>query len=234
MIMKNLMFFAALFLMIAAVAQAQTPPENKDKQPRAKQTKNPEHRAELRAYYEKEMYPILKANHEAFDAALPADELEFLKEKRAEHQIINKEQKVIRREMGKAKKEGKTADDIKEAFGTKLDNMKTKRKALYESLQPFIEKNKATIDKYMAELKPQQEKWRADRKAINEKYGFSHEAKPKREDGKNRGEDGKPKAEGSRGGDQKAMRYILWDSEMKKDRNKEGRGEKDKNKGERF
>jgi hypothetical protein len=166
---------------------------------------NPEMRKEMRQYFESQILPILKPEHDAFDKALPAGELAFLQAKRQEAGLIQKDMRSIRKQVRALVKSGTDRIVARDQFKSQFENIRNKRKALAESMKPFIEKNKKLIDKTIEKLKPYSEKWQADRKAIREKY------QPQNGNGR------KPNADKIK--ERSIIKFLLWDSEKKKELN---------------
>jgi hypothetical protein len=172
-------------------------------------------RAEMRQYFENQMYPVLSAEHKAFDAKLPASELAFLQGKRAEAKQLQQEKKAVHQEIRASIKAGNSKESARAANSTKIEALLARKKALAASLKPFMEKNKSLIDQTVEKLKPQHEKWQADRKAIRAKYMPEQAEKGK---GKANGK-GNEKGKGQhadKGTQRKISRFLLWDGEKKK------------------
>ena len=178
---------------------------------------NPEQRTELCTYYEQQMYPILKAEHDKFDAALSPDDYQFLQNKRAEA----KQLQALHQQVKELIKEGQSKEEAKAAFSTQTKALKDKRKLLVESLQPFIENNKTLINQTKNNLKPYQEKWKIDRRAIHEKYNSEGVAKQDEKRKKRTAHFEKLSEEqklekAARRENRKVLKFLLWDGEMKK------------------
>ncbi|MCP4440394.1 MAG: T9SS type A sorting domain-containing protein [Aureispira sp.] len=213
--MKNLVLisFSLLLGLMPTFAQEQ------GKKCRKGHKKNPELKAALKTYHQKEMLPVLQAKHSAFDAKLNNEDLAFLTQKRQESKAMRVEHKSLRQQIKTAKAEGKTKEEVKEQFGTEREQMRNKKKALAESMQPFIKRNQDLITATENELKPNREKWNADRKAIREKYRpadapSAEECKKKREEKAAKNPEKAEKRKLMRQ-EKKIMRFLLWDGEAR-------------------
>lgn len=235
-IIKNNQFMKKIVILIAATLfmvvgmQAQHKDHQGDKAHKH-HPRNPEQRAELRKHYETQMYPVLKTKHDAFDAALSADDLKFLEGKRAENKQLQVDKRAMHKQISAAIKEGKDKDAVKAQFSSQREELKNRRKALEASFQPFIEKNRALLDKTIEELTVYKDQWKAERKAINEKYNPEGEAKReefKKQHSEHSKKDWKEKnpEKAAMHQNKKEIRFLLWDGELKEFK---GNGKKAKN-----
>jgi len=200
--MKKLILFALfIMVMLPTFLQAQSKGDR-----HRKHKKSPEMRKEMRQYFENQMYPVLSVAHKGFDAKLPATELAFLQGKRTEAKQLQQEKKALHQEIRSRIKAGDSKEAARAAASTKIEALRGRKKALTASLKPFMEKNKSLIDKTVEELKPQHEKWQADRKAIRVKY-MPEQAEKGKTEGK-----GQHAANGTQ---RKIARFVLWDGEKK-------------------
>lgn len=200
------------------------------------QHKNPALKAELKAYHQKEVLPVLQAKHDEFDKKLSAEDLAFLNAKRAESKQLHVAAKALHQKTRAAHKEGKSREEVKELFGAERKKMHEDKKALAETMQPFIERNQTLITQTQEELQANRAQWRTDRKAIFEKHRPA-DAPTKEEctkEGKDKGahrhHKGKHHHKRHHKGEhnpeksaerkamheqRKTMRFLLWDGEAK-------------------
>jgi hypothetical protein len=166
---------------------------------------NPEMRKEMKQHFESQIFPVLKPEHDVFDKALPSGELAFLQTKRQEARLIQNEMQAVRKQVRALVKSGTDRNAARDQFKTQFENIRNRRKALAESMKPFIEKNKKLIDRTIDKLKPYAEKWQADRKVIRDKY------QPENGNGR------KPNPEKIK--ERRIIKFLLWDGEKKKELN---------------
>lgn len=214
--MKKLFSLIALFALVGTTlfAQGQASPK--------KHKKSKEHKMELRQHHEQNVYPILKAEHDAFDAALSAEDLNFLVNKRNEANELRKEQRNMRKEMKALKKAGSSKEEVKAKFAEERENLKTKRKSLMESLKPFAENNEELIRQHMEKIKSYQTEWKESRQSIHKKYigdDFEeikkHKAARHSKMKKNKSSEDPTKRKEARM-KKKVAKFLLWDGELKK------------------
>lgn len=184
---------------------------------------NQEARAALHEFQKETIYPVKKAAHDQFLATLSQEDRRFLEEKRAEGKAMHQEMRALRQEMKGLRERGKSREEMQEIRKEKFAPLKEKRHAFMESMKPFMEKNKALIQTSMEPMKENREAWKAKKKAIIEEYLSEEEraemeaCKKQKGEGRHRGEhhagkEGK-QHEGRKG--KKAVRFVLWDGQMK-------------------
>jgi len=214
--MKKVISLIAISLFLIVSMQAQS-----DKTKQKHHKKSPEHKAELRSYYEQQIYPLLKEKYDAFDAALSQDDFNFLQSKRAEAKELQINKKVLHQQIKEVVKTGQSKEDAKAQFANQIEELKNKRNNLRESLEPLIEKNQVLIDKTKEELKSYQEQWKNDNKMIHQKYNpegvQKEEAKQKKNKTQlnNLSEEQKLEKK-AKCKSKKALKFLLWDEELKK------------------
>jgi hypothetical protein len=214
--MKKILSLVAVLAFAGVIAFAQhTAPQKKHK-------KSKEHKMELRQHYEQNVYPILKAEHDAFDASLSAEDMNYLISKRTEAEQLRQEQRNMRKAMKELKKAGSSKEEIKAEFAVQREALKSKRKNLMESLKPFAEKNESLIRQHMENLKPYHKQWKEERLAIHKKYlgeDFEkmkeHKSERKRKKSENISPEEKAKRKEGKV-KKKVAKFLLWDGEMKK------------------
>lgn len=214
--MNKLLSLIVLFALVGTTLSAQGQQSSK------KHKKSKEHKKELREQHEQNVYPILKAEHDAFDAALSADDLNFLVNKRNEADQLRKEQHNMRKEIKALKKAGSSKEEVKAKFAEQRDNLKAKRKSLMESLKPFAENNEELIHQHMKKIKSYHSGWKEERQSIHKKHlgeNFEQIKKHKSERHskmkKNKSPEDRAKRKDTRM-KQKVAKFLLWDGELKK------------------
>lgn len=175
-----------------------------------------EHRQELRQYFENQMYPVLKAEHDIFNKSLSAEDYNFLVTARKEAKALEAARKVLRKTVKAKLKEGSSKEEVKALFAVEIENLKAKRKSLGEVMRPFVERNKELIIQTVEVLKPYQENWKMDRKAIHQKYLPADHPRFQKMENQAQNEQGNKKNKRSR---KKVLKFILWDGELKKREN---------------
>ncbi len=211
--MKKLLSIITLFALVGTSLFAQGQKSHK------KHKKSEAHKTELRQHYEQKVYPVLKAEHTAFEAALSSDDLNFLMAKRAEAKTLKQEQRNMRKAMKAQKVAGNSKETVKAAFAEQRAELKAKRKALMESLEPFMEDHQNLIQQHIEVLKPYHKEWRAERQAIHQKHvGEDFQERKKR--AKHQHKAALSEAERAERQEarkkRKVLRFLLWDGELKK------------------
>jgi len=137
--------------------------------------KNPEMKAELKAYKEKNMTPVLKKYHDKMDASFNKSDYKQVKALRAKANELKEENKALK---SKIRSEMQNADDkagIKEQFSAQFQANREKKHAISNELKPILERNQEMLKGIANELKPYKETWRTETKAIMSKYMTAEE-----------------------------------------------------------
>lgn len=182
-----------------------------------------EAKAELKAYNEANVNPVMQQAYNQLVAGLSAEDAAFLTQKRAEKEKMRAASQDARKTFRDANK-----NTDKEVLKAKREEQrkadKAKRKAFNESMQPFIERNKALIDKSMVAVNAKKEEWKTAKRQIIEKYMTeeqkaerakhkeAHDAKKGDKKGKGKGKRGAGK-KGEGKGDKKAQgatKLLFW------------------------
>lgn len=210
--MKKSILITLAFSLIATIGFSQKT---------AKLTK--EEKAEMRTYYEEKVYPVKKAAHDQFLAGLSAEDKAFLDTKREEKKSIHKKTRTVQKDLKAQKEAGKSEEELKATRKTAMAPIREEQKAFFASMKPFMERNRALIEKSIAPIKDNQEMWKEDRDAMLDDF-LSEEDNAKREAKKTK------KAEQSakktdKGLERKQLNFVLWNGEMKKEHpKKNGKG----------
>jgi hypothetical protein len=183
---------------------------------------NKEARAALQEFHKENIYPVKKGAHDQLLASLSQEDQSFLDQKRLEAKALHQEMKSMRQEMKGLRESGKSREEMHAIRKGKFAPLKEKRHAFMESMKPFMEKNKALIQTSMEPMKENREVWKAKKKAILDQH-LSAEEKAKMDAcKKERGERGhRGRAHGDKGHEQEgrkgkgAVRFVLWDGEMR-------------------
>lgn len=184
---------------------------------------NKEARAALQKFHKEEVYPIKKAAHDQFLAALKQEDRDFLAQKRIEEKALHTEMRLLHKEMRTYKETGKSRDEIRAMRQSKLEPLREKRKALMESMKPFMERNKDLIKESMEPMKANHEAWKAKKEAILDKYLSEAEQAKRKECKEERKKGGAHKtSEGHPRKGKRAVRFVLWDGEMKAPKERKG------------
>lgn len=132
--------------------------------------KNPEMRAELKAYKASNVTPVLQKYHDKMDASFNKSDYAEVKRLRAKAAELKEEQSAIRKEM---KAEMQNADDraaIKEQFKAKHEAHRAKKRAIHQELKPIMERNQGMLTEIGEGLRSKKETWKKETRAIMSKY----------------------------------------------------------------
>lgn len=197
---------------------------------------NKEAKAALHEFHKETIYPVKKAAHDRFLATLSQEDRTFLDQKRAEGEALHQEMKSMHQEMKGLRGSDKSREEMHEVRKEKFAPLKAKRHAFMESMKPFMERNEALIKTSIEPLKENHAAWKAKKDAILEQH-LSEEEKTKMADCKkekgargHRGGHHGHKGDHAHKGDKKhegrsgkgAVRFVLWDGEMKAPREDQG------------
>lgn len=205
--------------------------------------KNPEMKAELKAFKETKVTPVLQKYHDKMDASFNKSDYRKVEALRAQAAELKKEQKAFK---NKVKSEMQNADDrasVREKYGAQMEAHRAKKKAIGEQLKPILERNETMLKGIQSELKPFRENWKTETKAIMSKYMTEEEMeqcksgkgkrghgkkgenatrprgdKPGMDKGKRPEMQGERPERGSRGEhrmNRKVMHFVLWDGASK-------------------
>ncbi|MCH2023975.1 MAG: T9SS type A sorting domain-containing protein [Saprospiraceae bacterium] len=176
---------------------------------------------ELYTYDKEKIYPVKKAAHDKFLKSLSSEDLAFLDMKRKEDRALQDENHETHKKIRALKESGMTKEQMHEKMKESFAPMKEKRKTFMESMKPFMERNKNLLMPIMESLKEPHQKWKADKKAIIDKY-LTDEQKEKIDLKKEAHKETRAKLP-ERGPKHKmhkkhmgAIKFVLWDGEMKK------------------
>lgn len=191
---------------------------------------NKEARAALQKFDKEEVYPVKKAAHNQFLAALSAEDRAFLDQKRVEEKALHQEMKAMHQEMKGLRDSDKTREEMHEMRKEKLAPLREKRSAFMESMKPFMEKNEALVKTSMQPMKENHEAWKTKKKAILEQY-LSAEEKAKMEACKTERAEGhghKGRHHGEKGAEKCSEKSEKGNKEHKGERGKRGHAHKGK------
>jgi len=184
---------------------------------------NKEARAALQEFHKETIYPVKKEEHDQLLASLSKDDLAFLVQKRQEEKALHQEMRLMRQEMKGLKDSDKSREEMHEIRKEKFAPLKAKKMAFMESMQPFMERNKALIQTSMEPMKESRAAWKIKKEAIIAPYLFTEEKAKMETRNKEKGErghrgghhahKGEKGQEGRRG--KGAVRFVLWDGMMK-------------------
>ncbi len=216
--MRNVGMIGLLVVLLVTVGLAQGRHEHKGK------TKlSPEAKTALKEFHKNEVYPAKKALHDNFMGQLSAEDLAFVTAKRQESAALQAKSKAIHEKLRADKKAGKEVDRA-----AAMAPVREERKALVNSMRPFLEAQQGALDVAMKSLKANEETWRAKKKAIIEQHTTAEEQakmKERRAKTKDRVKKG-AKEHGISEEDRyimKAARFVLWDGELKEQKARDGK-----------
>ncbi|MCB0649944.1 MAG: T9SS type A sorting domain-containing protein [Saprospiraceae bacterium] len=161
--MKKLFFMLPAMLLATQVAFAQ---QGAPQHPQP----NPELHKAMQAYIEKNVQPVLLKAQKDFDAKLSAEDLSFIKEKRAQATEKKEQMKANHQKAMELKKEGKSKEEIHEVLGINREDWMEAGKAQREAMKAFMDRNQETVKSSMEALKPSYKTWIEEEKAIIDKY----------------------------------------------------------------
>lgn len=186
---------------------------------------NKEARAALHEFHKETIYPVKKAAHDQLLATLSKEDQAFLAQKRVEEKALHQEMRSMHQEMRELRASDKTREEIHAIRQAKFAPLKEKRSAFMESMKPFMERNKALIQTSMEPMKENRDAWKTKKAAIIAQYLSTEEQANMETCKKERGErghrgghhghHGAQGAEGGKGRGKGAVRFVLWDGEMK-------------------
>lgn len=128
---------------------------------------NPEAKKEIKAYMEKEVFPVLKPEREKLDSYIGETERNLLASIRIEMKKMREEGREFRKTMMEARKNGQ------EPSQEQIDKMRAMRKdsrLLMDQAWKIADEYEIEIYEILDGLKGDAEKWHKDLKAIHEKY----------------------------------------------------------------
>ncbi|MEN0005500.1 MAG: T9SS type A sorting domain-containing protein [Bacteroidota bacterium] len=141
-------------------------------------------KADLKAYREKNIEPVIRAQRAKLEPAIAAEDKATINELRQAYKAHHEEMKALKKEQ----KASQTRD--RAAFKALREEMKEED----QTMKALVDKYEEEIDGLMEEIAPQAEQWRADMQAIQEQYVPEDLRQAKGEKGR-RGK-GKKKARG--------------------------------------
>ncbi|EAY30752.1 T9SS type A sorting domain-containing protein [Microscilla marina] len=134
-----------------------------------KRAKRKAYRTEAKAYKQKNVLPVLKAQRIKLDAVMSAADRQKVDDLRAQKKAARKKMRAHRKEMRKLHKKGERPQ-LTEAQKQEMKTMrKARRNAKFAAWQ-IVDKYETKVEKLLAEIKPQQEQWHKDLKAIRVKH----------------------------------------------------------------
>lgn len=159
---KNLWIVALLVFSTSLWAQDLSKEERRAKRKAFKK--------EVRAYKQKNIWPVLKTQRQKLDAVMSAADRQKVDDLRAQKKAARKKMRERRKEFRKNHKRGEKRPEPTEA---QIQEHKAMRKAMRKAKTAaweIADRYETTIEKLMAEMKPQHEQWRKDLKAIKAKH----------------------------------------------------------------
>ncbi|WP_299459536.1 T9SS type A sorting domain-containing protein [uncultured Microscilla sp.] len=134
-----------------------------------KRAKRKAYRTEARAYKQKNVLPVIKAQRIKLDAVMSVADRQKVDDLRAQKKAARKKMRAHRKEMRKLHKKGERPQ-LTETQKQEMKAMrKARRNAKFAAWQ-IVDKYETTVEKLIAEIKPQQEQWHKDLKAIRVKH----------------------------------------------------------------
>ena len=162
---RNLWLIALLAVSTSLWAQDQTKEERR--------AKHKAFRAEMKAYHQANVLPVLKAQRQKLDAVMSADDRQKVSDLRAQKKTAREKMRAQRKEFRKNHKKGERPELTDAQKQARKEQHKARRQARTAAWE-IADKYETTIEKLMAEMKPQHEQWRKDLKAIRVKHFGEH------------------------------------------------------------
>lgn len=209
-------------------------------QPGPRKAPNPALRAEMAAYYEKEIHPVLEEQHALLINSLgESDQLKVaeLREKSKEAREASKE---MMQNIKTEKENGASREDIRELYGEQMMEARQNRRLLANELETLAFDNREALTATTESLKPYKETWQEAMKAIRQSHISDEDVEKMKENRRNRFQGNEKGREGFRGkggqmgfgghrgkmgmrgagshgfrGEKGMARFLLWDGEMK-------------------
>ena len=219
--MKKILFISLGLCLSMNILFAQGP----DKGPRHHKKHHPklskEARAELETLNKEKIYPVKKGAHDKFIAGLTEEDIAFLEQKRAEGKALKEESRAIHKKVRALKDSGMDREQMREKAKESFAPLKEKRMAFMQSMKPFMERNKETLRSILEPMKEQHEIWRKEKKAIIDKYTTDEdrermEERRKKHEEKRAAHPEKAKKHEMHKKHMAAIKFVLWDGEMRK------------------
>lgn len=184
-----------------------------------------EHKAELKAYFEETMYPVLKKAHDKMEQSLSSEELTLLYEQRTKKAALKKKVKALRQAAKTYRAEGKTKEDVRELLGDERREANQERMAIRKALLSLIDNNPDLLESIKNDLIEHHKEWRKGKDAIHEKYLDPQEAAERKAERKIHKQHlvdriGAERAE-KKIMYKKAFKFLLWDGQLPKANDKE-------------
>ncbi len=169
-------------------------------------------RDDMRAWFEKDVYPSLKAWHDEYDASLSAEDRATLNGLRAEAKKLRAEMLA---EMASMKGAGRSGD--RDAMREQMEAIRDKHhdamESIIERVRPIAKRSKEKLRALFDEHEDQIEAWRDEARAKMKAWQSEHGGKgPKGRGHHGHGPDGLPII--GEDGKRAALKFILWDGTM--------------------
>ncbi len=129
--------------------------------------KRKEARTEIRNYIHNNVLPVMLPLRERLETKLNDSEKSTIAASKVALKTLHTECKTLRKQMQECRKAQKP---IPEDLQLKMMALREKRQAALEPVKAIAEAQKANIEELLAEVSAQKETWKADLKAIMDKY----------------------------------------------------------------
>ncbi len=170
---------------------------------------HPEARKEIKAYMEKEVFPILAPARAQLDTYIGETEKNHLEEIRSQIKSLKEEGKVLGKSFIKARRQGEypSQEDI-----DKMRALGKERRHLMDQAWVIADQYEIEIYEILDQLKLEAEAWKEDMKAIIEKYKPGDAEPQSSRDSKGKGKRGRRKSGNPvRRLLQSPVHFLLWD-----------------------
>lgn len=129
--------------------------------------KSLEMRAEMQTYYSENIEPVLKAQRAKLEELITTDDQEQIDEIRSNAQALKSEFKTLKKEI---KVNRQNQEPLSEDQRQALQAFRQSKQEQASLLKPIAQKYLESIQSLMNEISDSKEKWKADIKAIRQKY----------------------------------------------------------------
>jgi hypothetical protein len=139
--------------------------QNDDHKDKGKRRHNKELRQEIKAYIDKNVYPVLLEQRSKLESKITLQDRQKLEELRKQLATLQEQTKSFQKNLPKNRKEEMTDEQR-----TQRKEFHSQKKAIMQSSKEIAKNYQADIDQVLSPIQAQKEQWKQDIKAICEKY----------------------------------------------------------------
>lgn len=184
-------------------------------------------REEIKAYKEQNILPVMKAQRAKLESNLSADEKNSLAEirtqiredkraKKSERQAVRSEEGREQEAKPRGERGGKRHARPGRGHGDRLMGWLKHNEDAYNTVMAIADRHQIEIDELLAEVAPQKEQWRADQKAIKDRYAVEGCTRPEKGEGHRGGANDEERM--TKKAESESLRFLLMPLEDKQER----------------